>query len=104
MVRKLALWVCPEIGCAKLAGKPEECPAHAQAAGYALAMTECGLEAPERCVLLGIGEQGTVVEEEGQATADDFLQMLQAYNTKRSLEKRIREAGNLEHEWHEVVV
>ena len=79
-------------------------PAHAQAAGYALAMTECGLEAPERCVLLGIGEQGTVVEEEGQATADDFLQMLQAYNTKRSLEKRIREAGNLEHEWHEVVV
>lgn len=78
--------------------------AHVQAAGYSLAMTECGLEAPERMILLGISEAGIVTEEEGQGTAEDFLTNLTAYNARRALEKRIREAGDREHEWTEVVV
>ena len=49
---------------------------HAQAAAYALALPECGLPEPERCIVVAVGADGSFDEVECEASAQDFLSVL----------------------------
>jgi hypothetical protein len=50
--------------------------AHAQLQGYAVACEECGYPAPERMVVIAVGEDGSFSETECQATPEDWLSIL----------------------------
>lgn len=65
---------------------------HVQLAGYEVSNTDCGIGASERQLALILMPDGTYREEEGAATEADFKCALNACQSGRGLNKRMREA------------
>lgn len=65
---------------------------HCQLAGYRMAIEAAGQGEVDRMLILILGPDGEYREVEGEATDEDFLAALSAYQSNRALAKRMRDA------------
>lgn len=66
--------------------------AHYQTRGYAEAFPPCGLEPPQRIVILGIGDDGGFQIVDCSATADDWDALLHTYRARKRINAAMAEA------------
>lgn len=60
----------------------------AQVAGYALALEECGWDAPDVCSVVRVGEDGEYDFVESSATAEDFEAIAEMYEVLKRLNRK----------------
>lgn len=64
---------------------------HVQLAGYRLALEHSGQPTPDRLLILILMPDGEYLEVEGEASDEDWLTALSAYESNRLLSKRMRD-------------
>jgi len=67
--------------------------AHLQVSAYALCLPECGIDPPERTLIVGVGAEGQFKEVPGFAEREDFLPILKTAQIMRRLVSQVRSWG-----------
>ena len=65
---------------------------HIQMAAYELAMPECGIDPPERSLIVAVAETGHYQTVEGQGKPEHFLGVLGAYKAMSSIRSAVKAA------------